>query len=226
MSEADVIDSHPLRLLEEQTGLHKAEFGLILARSGVGKSAALINFGLGAVLKDKQVLHFSAGMASEKVHQYYQEIHKKLTDHHPGSGDISWEKVYHQFMVISYSDSRRMVEDLENEIQTLLNNVQIKPHLILVDGLDVDDHAEKNLARLAQIAQSFDIKMLVSMRIHRNADGDIDLEGPLKIARESTEHVYLLEALNGRIHLEFISRDQKKDLPIYFCPNDFIFKLT
>ena len=71
MSEADVNESHPLRQLEQGGGLTDPGMSLLVARSGVGKSAALINFALDLLLQGKQVLHFTVGMPHDKHPQTF-----------------------------------------------------------------------------------------------------------------------------------------------------------
>nr|MDJ0840041.1 hypothetical protein [Acidobacteriota bacterium] len=119
MSEAELNESHPLRELEREGGLADPGMSLLVARGGVGKSAALINFALDLLLQDKQILHFSVGMPSEKTHQYYQRIHSDFIRDIPESKRKSWDQVYHNFTVISYLEQQNMIADLEKEIQTI-----------------------------------------------------------------------------------------------------------
>jgi len=228
MSAEDVVEGHPLKLLDEKACLPENELSLIIARSGVGKSAALINFALEQLIAGKQVLHFCAEMTSEKVHQYYQEIFEELARVAPAAaGDVAWNDVFNHFTVISYADAERMVDDLDNEIQTLLSSAQVKPALVVVDGLGVDDRASEELAKLKRAAAHCQVKILAAMLIHRNNHGDVDLETPLSAAKGAAERVFYLEpASRDRINLDFISSDAPVTLPVYLCPHDLIFKVA
>ena len=226
MNAEDVIESHPLRLLEGRKAVPKGEVSLILARSGVGKSAAIINFGLDEILSGNQVYHFSAGMPSEKTHQYYQKILVDYTRIYPPTKDYAWEDVYQHFTVISYLDPEKMIEDLDSETETILSSTHLKPSLILIDGLDFGDNTGEHLAIMDRVAKKHNVKLLASMRIHRNAEGIVDLMGPVKVSQSLSDHVYFLEPdpAKGRVDLELVNQHGKELLPIYFCPNDFIFK--
>ncbi len=220
----EVNDNHPLRLLDEKTGLPNAEMSLILARSGVGKSAALINFAIDTLLNGHQVLHFSAGMDSAKVHDYYQEIYTAFLKFNPEDRNHPWEELNNHLMVISYRDSARMINDLDEEIETIHRQARLSPSLVIVDGLDFDEHAETNLTKLHDLAGKHKLRILSSMRIHRHADGSLDLEGPRKVAMQQTSHLYFMEPHGSRIHLEFQTPSGQIDLPVYFCSHELVFR--
>jgi len=223
MSE-DVIESHPLRLLKGDDGLPTGEVSLLLARSGVGKSAALINFALEEILQARHVYHFSAGMPSEKTHQYYQKILGDYARSYAPEAKHSYDEAYHHFTVISYLDPNKMIADMASEIDTLMAGTEIKPSLIVVDGLDFNNETSAHMKTMNEIAQKHGIKMLTSLRIHRTGDGELDLDGPKLAAKNHASHIYWLEpADRDHINLEFIAKDGNHLLPVYFCPHKLIF---
>lgn len=224
MSVEDVIESHPLRLLDDETKIPDGELSLLLARSGVGKSAVLINFALDRILQGERVLHFSAGMTSEKTHQYYQEILADHTRHYPQTNELSWETVNRRFMVISYLRTDQMIADLDSESETLISSAHISPGMVVVDGLDFDHHAENNLKLLQSFATKHGTKLLASMLIHRKPNGAIDVDGPLDCSRSYSNHIYLMEPDKDRIRMEFLASSGSRELPFYFCPHNFIFR--
>ncbi len=223
----DVIESHPLRLLKGDDDLPKGEVSLLLARSGVGKSAALINFALEEILAARHVYHFSAGMPSEKTHQYYKKILGDYARANAPGANHSYDEAYHHFTVVSYLDPVKMVEDMDAEIETLLAGTDIKPSLIIVDGLDFDDNTQAHMKVLNAIAHKHEVKMLTSLRIHRGGDGEVDLNGPKNAAKNHASHIYWLEPSDrDHINLEFITKDGNHLLPVYFCPHKLIFCAT
>jgi len=220
----EVIDNHPLRLLDEKTGLPEAELSVVLARSGVGKSAVLINFALDTLLRGKRVLHFAAGMDSERVHDYYQEIFQELSKEVPQFGKVHWPELNQLLMVVSYRDADRMVNDLEKELNTIKDHAHLEPALLVVDGLDGDEASEDNLNTLKAISKSYGYKTIASLTIHRDASGSVDLESPSDLVKSHSNHVYFLEPAQNKIKVDFLTDSGLQQLPIYFCPNDLIFK--
>ncbi len=228
MSAEDVVEGHPLKMLDEKTCLPENGMGLIIARPGVGKSAVLINFALEELIQGRQVLHFCADMTSEKAHQYYREIFEEMKRTYGDAiSGTTWDDVYHNFIVISYMDPHKMVNDLEAEIQTILSSADFNPSLVAVDGLDLNGVTEQALGTLKQAAQNKRVKLLASMVIHRNAHGDVDLDSPIQAAHDHTDHIYYLEpASRDRVNFDFMSVNGPAKLPVYLCPHDFIFKVA
>jgi hypothetical protein len=223
MQVEDVIECQPLRLLEKDKPLPRGEASLLLARSGVGKSAVLINFAINEIIEGNHVLHFSAGMPSEKTHRYYQKISGDYQKNYP-SADVSWEKMYHYFTVISYLDADKMIDDLDSEIETILGSTDVRPSLILVDGLDFCEEA--SLAKLSEVAAKHNVRLLASLRIRRKSGGDIDIDGPFGIVKAHSSHILFLEPApeSHRINLELVTDEGRKPMAVYFCPRDFIFR--
>lgn len=221
----EVIDNHPLRLLDEKTGIPEAGLSVVLARSGVGKSAALINFALDTLLQGKKVLHFSAGMDSEKVHDYYQEIFQELSNAFPEFRGITWAEINQRLLVISYREANHMMQELDRELTTLEDNAHVEPSLLIVDGLDMDDASNEHLAILKdKAAKAHGYKTLASMTIHRHEDGSINLDDPVDMVKAFSNHIYFLEPAQDRIKMDFMTDEGMLQLPIYFCPHDLVFK--
>lgn len=227
MSQEDVIESHPLRMLKGDEGLPKGEVSLMLARSGVGKSAALINFALDEMLQGNHVFHFDVGMPSDRVHAYYKNIFDAFASHYHPDKDATYEDLYHHFTVISYLNSDKMVADLDSEVDTLIANAGILPSLILVDGMDFGPGTAADIETLTAVAKKHGIKLLASLRIHRSPDGGLDLDGPREVAVGRVSHTYWLEPDPGRdrINLEILTDEGTELLSVYFCPHELIFRV-
>ena len=221
----EVIDNHPLRLLDKEKGIPEADLSLVLARPGVGKSAVLINFALDTLLQGKKVLHFCAGMDSERVHEYYQEIFQELSREISEFRGIAWAELNQRLMVISYREASHMLQELDKELTTLENNAHVEPSLIVVDGLDSDEASQEQLAILKEkAAAKHGYRTLASMTIHRHQDGSINLEDPVELVRSFSNHIYFLEPEQDRIKVDFVTDKGILPLPIYFCPHDLVFK--
>jgi hypothetical protein len=226
MSEADVIDSQPLSLVDE-VQVPESALSLFLARSGVGKSAVLINLALDQLLAGNQVLHFTVGMTSEKTHQYYQELFNDYKRHYPSAAAKTWSELEHHFTVVSYLETENMINDLENEMNTIVDNAGIKPSLVLLDGLEANEQTAQDLGRIKAVAQEHHARFAGAMTIHRNGDGNVDLAGPVSLAKEVACKTYWLEPSpeNDRINIELMSdATHGQLLKVHFCPHDFIFK--
>lgn len=226
MSAEDVIESQPIQLLKGDHGLPKQGLSLLVARHGVGKTAALVNFALESILDGGKVIHYTVGMTSEKTHNYYQEIFNEYCKTHPDAQSTTWAEIYSKFLVVSYMDAEKMVHDLESETKTITQGASLKPTLIIADGLDFNEQADAMLAQLKTAAEHLGVPLIASMILHRTNGGSLDLDGPITAAKAHTHHMLVLEPMSdsARIKVEFIQPNTRRELPFYFCPNDLIFR--
>lgn len=228
MSNAEVLETHPLRIFERDPngGFPESEVSLFFARSGVGKSGALINFAIDSMLGGNRVFHFSVGMTSDKVHQYYKEIYSQYRKAYQDNREMdNWDRLNQQLMVISYPSVGHMVDDLEREIQTIESSAHVEPAMVLVDGLDYSDQTEHHLNLLAQSAKKYEVKILAAIRVHRFADGGVDIEHPHQTARKYVRRIYFLDPHKNVIKLESLTEDLANpvEMPIHFNPSDLLF---
>lgn len=212
----DAFFNHP------QGGLPDRELSLFLARSGVGKSAAIINFALKAMLDGHHIYHFSVGMNSDKVHAYYQEVFHEYTQRFKNQ-NIPWQELTHNLTVVSYSSAEKLSENLAEELNTLAQHAG-HPKFVFVDGLDVDDNLAHNLRTLKDATVTMQLTMVASVTIHRASDGHLDLSGAYTIAKACAARIYFMDPTKNRIRIEAITEsiDNPIELPLHFSPHDML----
>ncbi len=226
MNDESVTEAQPLHLVGGFVDVPESALSLFLARHGVGKSAVLINLALDQLIDGKQVLHFTTGMTSEKTHQYYKELFQEYSRHYSTYGK-SWDDIYHNFTVVSYMETANMIDDLENEMHTIVDNANLHPSLVILDGLEASEQTVHDLARIKAVAQEHHARFAAAMVIHRHSNGAIDFDRPLAMAKENARNVFWLEPSpqNDRVNIDLMSdADHAIPLRVYFCPHDFIFK--
>ncbi len=82
MLKKDLILRNPLRLMgrENEDILDSGQFGAVLARAGVGKTAFLVQLSLNALLRGKNVLHISLTDPVDKVSLWYKEVFNLIAE--------------------------------------------------------------------------------------------------------------------------------------------------
>ena len=80
MEKTEINQRSPLRALETSLGggLGDGDIGVVVARTGIGKTAFLVGIALDKLLRGRRVLHVSMGHSVEKVCAYYDEIFADL----------------------------------------------------------------------------------------------------------------------------------------------------
>ena len=71
-----VIASSPVRMLENMMagGLGSGRLGVCMAHAGIGKTAFLIQIGIDASVRGKNVLHLALGQTTEHVQSWYETL--------------------------------------------------------------------------------------------------------------------------------------------------------
>jgi len=81
MLKNEFIFKNPLRRMGYKSDdiLQTGEFGAVMARAGVGKTAFLVQLALHSMLREKNVLHISLNNPVKKVSLSYREVFNRIT---------------------------------------------------------------------------------------------------------------------------------------------------
>ena len=103
MSKKNLILRNPLRRLakKNQEILPRGEFGAVLARAGVGKTAMMVQLSLETLLRGNHVLHVSIDDPVNKVSLWYDEVfHNWAEQYHLQQMNQLWESILpHRFIM-------------------------------------------------------------------------------------------------------------------------------
>ena len=127
MLKKDLILRNPLQLIdrEGEQALGDGEFGAVLARTGVGKTAFLVQVALNSLLRDNNVLHVSLNDPVNKVVLWYKEVLADITrQYNIGQTDALWEAILPHRLVMTFKVEGFSVPKLEerlNDISILIS---------------------------------------------------------------------------------------------------------
>jgi hypothetical protein len=211
-------------LQHAQGGLPQGKLSLVFARSGVGKSTFAVNFAINAALQAKHVLHFSVGMTSERVHEYYHEVFLDWARHNQ-TPKHQWADCKRHFTAITYPEAGDLLNNLEREVTTLCDAGQLNTGMIIIDGWDFVPEEHDQFARLAELAKKQYVPLLMTLRIHRHDNGQLDIESPFQAAYHHTDSIYLLD-YRGTNTIEIQSLrhgiEEAIPLPFYLDPHSMV----
>jgi hypothetical protein len=178
MLKHDLMMRNPLRLIGKDTEeiLKKGEFGALLARAGVGKTALLVQLSLNSLLREKNVLHISLQDPVNKVSVWYKEVFSRIAqlyDIH--QMDQLWDTILPHRFIMTFQVEGFTVPKLEERLTDLIEQDIFNPQMMLIDGLPFDDSVGDVLLRLKTLAQKYAMHAWFTVRTHRhetpNQDG-------------------------------------------------------
>lgn len=175
MLKNDLIQRNPLRFLSERSAdaLTQGEFGGILARAGVGKTALIVQLAMNAMLKGQHVLHISLSDPVNKVNLWYQEVYRHLTE----GDDVTqtrtlWEQLLPYRFIMTFKAEGFRLPVLEERLEDLREQDIFKPSVVIMDGYPFEEAGRESLAALKTFADSNGMCVWFTVRTHRHEAPD------------------------------------------------------
>ena len=201
----DLITRNPLRLMghESEDILAQGEFGALLARAGVGKTAFLVQIALDSLLKGKNVLHLSLNDPIQKVNLWYQEVFRNIADqYNVKQVEELWESLLPHRFIMTFKVEGFDVPRLQERLTDLTEQQIFSPQMMLVDGLPFDETVETSLSELKTLAQKYGFQVWFTIRTHRHEEPDADgMPTQLNKVADMFEMAIQLQPKGEQIHI-------------------------
>ena len=151
MVKQDLIDHSPVRFFEKITdgGLKAGKLGLITSKKGLGKTSVLVQFGIDALLHDKQLSHVSFDQHSPNVISWYDSILAEIGKK-KNIGDMSEikETIVRGRTILNFNQETVTLPKVVNTIKAL-GEGGIKVSSLIIDGADMTKIAAADVKAVA-----------------------------------------------------------------------------
>lgn len=185
MLKHDLIKRNPLRLLDSEGSriLGDGEFGGVVARAGVGKTAFLVQVAMDSLLNGKNVLHISLDQPVKKVCLWYEEVFNSITGKYNfKNGNTLWEEILPHRFIMTFKSGEFNIEILEERLNDLIEQGIFFPQVCLVDGLKFDDTVREILNELKLLAKDQGFPCWFSIKSHRD-EPKVETGFPVSLAQ-------------------------------------------
>ncbi|NQT56369.1 MAG: hypothetical protein HQ551_09090 [Desulfobacteraceae bacterium] len=168
----DFISVSPLKILEKSSrkGLGAGNLGVLIARAGVGKTACLIHIAFDKLFRQEKLVHISLEEGPEKVTSYYNVMCSdfvralNLMDDH----DEYRMLVERNRMILAYLNQSFEIERLQANLKNLAENLDFRPDVLIVDGLDFEKAERTIFEGFKQVAEELETEIWLSALSHRH----------------------------------------------------------
>ncbi len=177
MLKNDLILRNPLRLMDQENDdiLAAGEFGAVLARAGVGKTAFLVQLSLNALLRGKNVLHISLTDPVNKVSLWYKEVFGLIAEQYQVDQiNQIWESVLPHRFIMTFRVEGFSVPKLQERLADLTEQNIFSPQMIIVDGFPFDDAVHQSLSDFKKMIEQQGIHSWFTVRTHRHEEPEAD----------------------------------------------------
>ena len=169
----DLITRNPLRLMghESEDILAQGDFGALLARAGVGKTALLVQLSLNSLLQGKNVLHISLQDPVNKVSLWYREVFSRISQQYDATQiNQLWDSVLPHRFIMTFRVEGFTVPKLEERLTDLMEQDIFTPQMLLIDGLPFDENSQAPLTELKSLARKYGLHAWFTVRTHRHEE--------------------------------------------------------
>ena len=187
MLKKDLILRNPLRVMgnENDDILDAGEFGAVLARAGVGKTAFMVQLSLNALLRGKNVLHISLTDPVNKVSLWYKEVFNLIAEQYQVDQiNTLWESVLPHRFIMTFRVEGFSVPKLQERLADLTEQNIFRPQMIIVDGFPFDESVHQSLSEFKDMVKEQEMHAWFTVRTHRHEEPEAD-GTPLRLAHVS-----------------------------------------
>jgi hypothetical protein len=205
MLKNDLILRNPLRLLGngEKDLLGPGEFGAVLARAGVGKTALLVQLALNSLLNEKHVLHISLQDPVGKVTLWYEEVFRLIAArYNTAQMRKIWDELLLNRFIMTFQVEGFTVPKFKERLTDLMAQGIFTPHMVIIDGLPFDAAMRDVLAELKTLATTMKFPMWLTGRTHRHEE-EAPNRLPARIASNMDlfETILQLQPVEDQVHI-------------------------
>ena len=173
MLKKDLILRNPLRVMgyENNDILSTGQFGVVLARAGVGKTAFLVQLSLNALLRGKNVLHISLEDPVNKVSLWYKEVFNLIADQYQVDQiNQLWDSLLPHRFIMTFRVEGFSVPKLQERLADLMEQNIFTPQMIIVDGFPFNESMRQPLSEFKALVEKHQMHAWFTMRTHRHED--------------------------------------------------------
>jgi hypothetical protein len=173
MLRKDLILRNPLRVMGYKNDdiLDIGEFGAVLARAGVGKTAFLVQLSLNALLRGKNVLHISLEDPVNKVSLWYQEVFNLIANQYKVDQiNALWQSLLPHRFIMTFRVEGFSIPKLEERLLDLMEQNIFAPQMMIVDGFPFDESVHQSLMEFKTLTKNHQMPAWFTIRTHRHDD--------------------------------------------------------
>ncbi len=230
MLKKDLILRNPLRIMgyENDDILGSGQFGAVLARAGVGKTAFLVQLSLNALLRGKNVLHISLEDPVNKVTLWYKEVFNLIADQYQVEQiNQLWESLLPHRFIMTFRAEAFSVPTLEERLADLMEQNIFTPQMLIVDGFPFDGSVHQPLSEFKDMVERHQMHAWFTIRTHRHEDPGPDGK-PLQLKQVSDFFKIAIQLMpeGKEIHVKAVKGGESfaEDLDLRLDPSTMLLK--
>jgi hypothetical protein len=206
----NVFEKSPVRILERALagGLGRGRFGVVLARTGVGKTGFLMTMALDRLLQGRKVMHISTRETVEHVRAYYDQLLQAMAEQlsldHMMERQLEVERNRH---ILVYNRETFTLDKLRQSVAFLRDDAGFRPDMLVMDGTPRFEYSEDwEIRGICELAGAMDAEIWTGSNLHREGQEFDDRGIPQEVAwhEENIDVILSLQHQDGHIRVQIL----------------------
>lgn len=205
-----VFDKSPVRVLERALGggLGRGKFGVVLARTGVGKTGFLIGLAVDRLLQGHKVLHISTKEKIEHVRDYYDQILEAY------AAQLELDRMLERRLeaergrhILVFNAETLTLEKLRQSVGFLRDDADFRPDMVIMDGTPRFEYSEDwEIQGICEMAREMDAEIWTGANLHREGQELDDRGVPQEVAwhEENVDVIIGLRSESDHIRVQIL----------------------
>lgn len=226
-------DRSPVRIFEKALsgGLGRGNFGVVLSRTGGGKTSFLIGLALDKMLRGERVLHISTQETVEHLRAYYDQLLAAMIEmlqlDHKLERQLEVERRRH---ILVHDRDSFTLDKLRSSVAFLQDASGFTPDMVILDGTPRFEHSEEwEMEGVAALVRDWQAEVWTSAPLHREGQ-ECDPRGvPLEVAKFDAHLAVILSLAPEADHIRLrIVKDHGKaevaSVPLELDPHSLMLR--
>ncbi len=215
----NIMEKSPIRLLDRalQGGLGRGNFGVVLSRTGVGKTGLLIGLALDRLLQGQRVLHISTKEPVDRVRAYYDQLLQamavQLNLENMLERRLAVERGRH---ILVFNRDTFTLEKLRQSIGFLREGAGFDADMVIMDGTPRFEYSEDwEIQGIRDLAREMDAEIWTGSNLHRQGQELDDRGVPREVAwhEENLAVILSLQSQNDHVRLHILKAHESEEPP-------------
>jgi len=206
MPEKTLIERSPVRIFDRAIGggLGAGNIGVVLARTGVGKTGFLIGLAIDALLQERKVLYISTKESVEHITKFFEQIFHAMAEaldmNEVPQRQLLMERGRH---ILCYNRKFFSIEKLENSVAFLAETTGFSPDMVIMDGTPRFEKTEQwEIDGIRKLAAGWGAEVWTSAILHREGQ-ELDARlVPAEVARYEKDLGVIIHLLPESDHVK------------------------
>jgi len=180
MIKAELIKQSPLRIFDDSThgGVGKGNIGILAARQGVGKTAALVHLATDKLFQGQHVLHMTFAAKTDHIISYYEDIFQEIAKRRDleGAMEVHDEVVKHR-SIVNFDQKTVSMDLILKSLSSRIDAGQFKVDTLVIDEYDFSQAETEDLDRLKAFAGTHNLEIWFSVCLQESG-ADLERKVP------------------------------------------------